>query len=198
MTAFRYVDDPHACAPLAEPGTPCALCGALGDAYEGYHFSSVDDEPGPVCFGCLERGLPDGLLMARSGDLAALRAQLGERHADWTAAMIEADVQAKREQLERRTPPILSWQEWSWPACCGDFCRFLRHAGRRELDELAHHRDLPDGRALLAASLVDEPRPELWDWLPAEPVGVHSNDSPQAYVFECLSCQHLRITWDSH
>lgn len=197
---FRYVEDPESCALLVDDAVVCDGCGKTSyEAFKGSLFSSRRVLQA-VCLNCLITGLPSDIRMARGGDVDALRAQLRERFPSASAEELDESVAEKVHELERQTPPVISWQEWRWPACCGDFCRFLTHAGKPNLDEFARRRGFADGRTLLMVSLVERLKNDekLWDSLPAEHVFAESNHSPQAYVFQCLTCAMLRITWDAH
>jgi hypothetical protein len=194
---FKYVEDYERCAVELDNDTPCAVCGDA-DELRWRRFSSVK-EVGAVCVQCVARGFPDWVHQGRDGDADELRQQLRELHPDWSADQVDTDAKAKNAELARRTPPILSWQDWAWPACCGDYCRFLQHAGQPDITELAKHRRLSDGVELLRQSLV-EAKPsaeEVWSFLPPKRVTAASNWGTQAYVFKCLTCKRLRVVWDA-
>jgi uncharacterized protein CbrC (UPF0167 family) len=194
---FRYVDDPTSTYPEAKE--PCALCGSdLNIRFGGGGFRGARDVDA-VCLPCIAAGLPDDVYVGRDTD-SSLPDQIRARHPDWTDDQVVADDKAKRRELQRRTPPVLSWQPWEWPACCGDLCRFLQHAGRADLDERAASFGVDDGRALLAAGLVKtgQPADRVWGWLHPDRQSAESDDSPQAYLFRCLHCGRPRIQWDSH
>lgn len=197
---FRYVAHPDRCAlTVDDETTACGLCGDAEEiTYAGGQFFG-DDEDRPVCIACVHKGLPGDLRMRRDGDLGALRDQVRQAHPEWTAAQLQADEAEKLRVLVKQTPPITSWQAWFWPACCGDFCRFERHAGQKDLHPLARDRGLADGRALLELALVDEvpPAERVWGLLPAGHVFAGSNDGVQAYVFECRVCARLLVLWDA-
>ena len=196
LPTFKYVADASSCSVPLDDETPCDLCGRVVDP----RWGSFVGEPSldAVCAWCVAKGIPDGAAQRRDGDQGTLRAQLQEKQPQASAKAIQRDVDAKLDELARRTPPVLSWQDWDWPACCGDFTRFLRHAGQREIDALARDRGGGSGEALFRASLVDADQydPELWHHLPSEPVTVNSNWKVQAYVFECLTCRRLLVQWD--
>lgn len=194
---FRYMANPSAGSPPAD--APCGLCGTDRDVRVSGFAGARDIDA--ICLRCIAAGLPDDVAMGRDGDGGALRKQLRALHPDWTDAQLAADAAEKIRELAHRTPTILSWQEWFWPACCGDFCSFLQHAGQADLDGLAAGFGVEDGRALLAAGLIDEtlqPASEVWRILPTASQSPESNDSPQAYVFQCRHCRRARIEWDCH
>lgn len=198
--SFKYVADFSECSVEVddEDRRPCAICGMVTAPRWGSGFSSQRDH-GPICGSCVANGLPDWLQLRRDGDPDALRRQLRDLHADWSDDQIEADVRAKDHELRRRTPPVLSWQDWSWPACCGDYCRFLHHAGQVELAEFANDRRIASGIELLRQGLTDhiQPAESVWSFLPSKRVSAESNWGTQAYVFECLTCRRLVIEWDA-
>lgn len=191
MTEYRYFADPHSstASTWSDEAKICAICGERRPGYAGpfYGVEQVDF----VCEACLIAGrLAERDQTANEGDVAALRDQLeGGPDADRLVA-------ARTEELERRTPPLVSWQEVVWPAHCGDYCRFDGEVGLRELDELAPD---GDGFAFFRAHVHEDIARDIdaADLLPAHaPPSRSQSNSPSVYLFRCLSCSRPVLWWD--
>ena len=90
------------------------------------------------------------------------------------------------EELEERTPGILSFQPIDWPVCCGTAMAYLEPSGHAEIVAryAALLTTLP---AQLAAELELPPKAaqELF-------LSLQRDQSPCAHVFRCLLCRALR------
>jgi uncharacterized protein CbrC (UPF0167 family) len=195
---IKYVDDFDRCSPEHEGDEPCVVCETHDNiAWRGF---STEEENNVACISCVAAGLPDWIQQGRGGQAGELEGQLRGLHPDWSEEEIAADMKAKQHELARRTPPILSWQEWFWPACCGDYCRFLQHCGQRDLDSIARRRGKGTGLELLREGLIDphlQPPEAVWSFLPADSLSPSSNHGTQAYAFECLTCKRILVEWDA-
>jgi uncharacterized protein CbrC (UPF0167 family) len=191
IPTYRYFRDPRAAVVTTwqdEPGT-CGLCGKEGPGYSGSFVGERDCDF--VCEPCLLRGaLAEAELSTNEGDVGALRGQL----AGVPDAERERIVRDRTDELEHRTPSLVTWQELRWPACCGDWARFEGEVGRSELEQLAGGAD-------------------AWRWFldhvrdPGD-VGFGSEDlAPRAsgrgeqwslvvYHFRCTSCGRSILHWD--
>ena len=181
MAEFRYFADPHGPnSTWMDDPQECEICGETRRGYEGTYYGEEDVEF--VCEPCLVSGrLAERNLTTNEGDAAALLDQLGER-----AGRL---AEERRSELEQRTPHLVTWQDWFWPAHCGDFCRFERRVGRHELTALAPD---GDGHRFYLDHLAEEPLD--WELLP--PSGDEVYDVG-VYLFRCLDCGTHQIRWDA-
>jgi uncharacterized protein len=171
VTEFRYFADPHTSTASTWTDDPqqCGTCGETRPGYEG-PYSGVG-ELEFVCEECLVSGaLAEGDFSTNTGDA-------GPDH-------------EKRAELEQRTPHLVTWQDFYWPAHCSDFCRFEREVGQRELgsEEFFRKHLHPD---LHDASLE-------WEVdVPARgPGSRNESNSPSVYFFRCLVCDTPVLWWD--
>jgi len=79
-------------------------------------------------------------------------AQLKEKFPNKDQAGIDKLVEKQSNVLEKETPAVFSWQDFTWPVDEGDYCQFVLAAGQQDLNELAEG---GDGKAFFAANLND-------------------------------------------
>ena len=174
MSEFRYFAEPHGpSSTWTDAARTCDLCGEVRAGYEGPYYGI--EEIDFVCEPCLSSG------------------RLAERDATANDGGANVADPARRAELEQRTPHVSTWQDWVWPAHCGDFCRFEREAGQQELIEAA-----PDGYgpAFLAAHLDPAEAPLEWDWVPPSLAG-DAGFEVGVYLFRCLVCGAPVVRWDA-
>lgn len=44
------------------------------------------------------------------------------------------DNPAAKEELEKRTPTLNTWQDLSWAACCNDYCQFIKYMAPEDFE----------------------------------------------------------------
>lgn len=174
MTAFTYFADPHGSAVSTWTDEPrrCDICGATRPGYDG-PFYGEGDEVEFVCEPCLVAG------------------RLRERRLSTNEGVATIDPRPT-DELEHRTPHLVTWQDMSWPTHCDDYCRFEREVGQRELEELggadffkAHlHEDLADAEL------------EWEDVPPRAPTNRRVSNSPSVYLLRCWQFRTPVLWWD--
>src|SRR5689334_1845962 len=119
---FRYFADPHGASGYEEQPQPCDICGAVRSGYHG-GFYRRSSEIHFVCEACLVSGrLADYGLQINVANSAKLTEQLRRLRPDLNDTAILAVAQERTAQVERRTPSPSTWQDFDWPAHCGDYC----------------------------------------------------------------------------
>jgi uncharacterized protein CbrC (UPF0167 family) len=136
-----------------------------------------------VCESCLAGGrLAERGLTANELDIGRLRTQLGDTDA----------IEAMRAEVEERTPPLTTWQDWWWPVHCAAPCRFEQEVGRAELEALARGDDID---AFLEEHAYDDAPP--WDAVaPAAPQRGEAY-TLAVYLFRCTVCDRPVLVWDA-
>jgi uncharacterized protein CbrC (UPF0167 family) len=150
-TSYRYFEHPYRFSTYREESGCCDICGREVAGYNGPFYGTRDVEF--VCEDCLAAGrLQDFDVTTNEGDVGALREQLQQSHPELGDSDLERLSDERRAELEYRTPHMVTWQDFFWPAHCGDYCRVIKEVGRPELTQLSPE---GDGTAFFAAHAHD-------------------------------------------
>lgn len=193
MFIYRYFERPHQFSTYHVEPRACDLCGHQRPGYDAGGFSDLD----AVCEECLAGGrLAEGDAATNVGDPKRLGEQVRQMRPELTEGEVDAYVEARTHELERRTPQLPSWQPFCWPVHCGDYCRYLKEVGRRDLTELAS-----DGNGLAYFTEHDVTglggTAEVWSTIrPDAPNNNAISYGVGVYLFRCLSCGEYVILWD--
>src|SRR5262249_38938342 len=124
-----------------------------------------------LCPWCIENGLAHKKYGAEFTD----RASIGG-YDNSAGKMVSQEIMY---EIAYRTPGFIGWQQSQWLAHCGDGCKFLGLAGKREIE------------AYQSKSLVDSIRTdslmrddEFGDYYSS----LEKDGEPTAYIFQCLHC----------
>jgi uncharacterized protein CbrC (UPF0167 family) len=194
---FRYFERPHQFSTYRETARQCDLCGQSRPGYEGPFSGGGDAEF--VCEESLVMGSLVGEdLSTNAGDRAALERQLRKRHPAWAREHLQEQIERLTAELEQSTPHMMTWQSFFWPAHCGDYCRYIKEVGQKDLARLAPD---SDGIAFLAAHSTEitdlAQAQDVWETTrPDAPTDNRVAYSVGVYLFQCLSCQEYIILWD--
>jgi len=174
----------------AEPH-PCGGCGQVGPGFAGPYYGEQDVEF--LCSTCLAGGRLGELEgSANSADRAELLTQLRER----APASAETLAEVRTRELEERTPHVTSWQDFLWPAHCGDYCAFEGEVGQRELAGLS---PTGDGEAFFREHLhpsYREGTPDYAELVPPHAPGPGEEWSVGVWLLRCLTCARAVLLWD--
>lgn len=97
--------------------------------------------------------------------------------------MIEGLPSEILDEIEERTPGFTSWEDPQWLTCCNDGAAFLGNAGAKELKrKFAEAAPVVKEFLRQEYDAIGSDLKELFDSLDKE-------DSPTAYVFQCLHCK---------
>lgn len=197
-TAFRYFRTPYEFSTYSDAPQTCDLCDRARLGYRGPFYGSANVEF--VCEECLITGkLTHKGLRTNEGDWAAIHDQLRALHPELDDAQTETLLRQRSAELEHRTPHPVTWQDFFWPAHCGDYCRFIKEAGQPDLNELAPD---GDGRAFFGAHLYGNLGEltnvsDVWeDIRPDSPKDNAVAYHVGVYLFQCLHCKTYTILWD--
>jgi len=183
MEDFPYFADPLHFAHLADPGTPCDLCGDIGAVFDAQGFYGTQPLHA-ICSACLKGGrLADVGASTNEVAMAELVRLLGS----------EERAHELRVEIECRTPALPTWQDRRWPLVGGEFPRFIKIASRP---------DCIDPEDLLA-SIPEEFRfghdaQGLWDMLPEAPITSIADGNYDTSFYLFSSSKGKLCTWDSN
>jgi uncharacterized protein CbrC (UPF0167 family) len=199
---FKYFLDPERFAYTLEDEVECDICHQVKKCFDGskcypkYTYAAF-------CFDCLAAGRLDEVgAYGVEADFGALKTQLQKSNPGLSPDKVAERAREITKRFEVTTPQFPTWQDWRWPAHCGDYCQLIRLAGQEDFNELAED---GNGKELFRRSLYKD-LPEdaieaVWSSLKSGSIkGIadpRDNWSPMAYVFRCLKCGKIVTTWDS-
>jgi len=169
---FRYHPEPITTGNVKPGDTVCQCCGQnRGYIYTGpvYSPETLDDVICPFC-------IADGSAAEK------FQATFSDAHPLAEAGVPEQVI----DEVTKRTPGYVSWQQDVWLVCCGDACEFHGDAPKAELGGL----DDETLEELLSDIEWDESE---WDEFVThyEPGG-----DPAFYKFVCRHCKRPRYGMD--
>jgi uncharacterized protein CbrC (UPF0167 family) len=128
------------------------------------------------------------------GDLGAVAAQLEGLRGDLSEADRTALITERSSELMHRTPPLVTWQDFSWPAHCGDFCQFVEELGKPEVIELAGDTD----PVTWFCARARDGTPDIWSMVRASSAREKpaENYDLTVYRFVCRECGESVLHWD--
>jgi len=123
LPAFKYHPDPVATGAVMESDETCACCGqARGFAYEGAVYGDKEID-GVICPWCIADGSAAKKFAVSFSD------EHGLLDAGVSAAIVD--------EVTKRTPGFITWQQETWLVCCDDSCAYHGDAPKSELQALS-------------------------------------------------------------
>jgi uncharacterized protein CbrC (UPF0167 family) len=195
---YRYFQDPHSFSTYTDEKQLCVLCNQEGPGYKGPFYGR--QRIAFVCEDCLlagKRATVEGF--TNTWAAATLREQLEILRPELDETEVKRLVEERSAELKHRTPHLVTWQDFTWPVHCGDYCRFIKELGKPDLNELAPD---GDGQEFFRQHLPEDQRavtdvPSVWDAI--RPDSPNDNATPYSvgvYLFQCLECKEHMIFWD--
>jgi len=199
---FKYFERPEIFIGLRDKKITCDTCGQENFCFDAEAFYGTE-EISSICPDCLANGkLIDKDIFTCDGDITELKRQLRDLHPTLTDLEIENIANQKTFELEKTTPQLVSWQNWSWPCSDGDYCQFIGYGSRPFYNVLATK---TTGEELFKNSFyynlkVDSDIDYLWkDILPETKVRDYTDSNEMKtlfYVFKSLSSEKIITIWD--
>ncbi|MCD6638647.1 MAG: CbrC family protein [Nocardioides sp.] len=169
VPSFRYHPDPVATGSATESDEPCDVCGE--PAGHKYLPAIIGRQVDVLCLRCIADGTASTQLAHPDGEPA-------EFTDGWGAP--EGVPSAVVQEVARRTPGFMGWQQERWLYHCADAAAFL---GRVGWDDV---KDLPDALESLRADLAqlgvdarEADRQIAW---------MNRDGDLTGYLFRCLHC----------
>ena len=202
---YKYFKYPSRLAAFHDDAIACQICAEEKICLDASSFYG-EKEMDAVCEDCLKAGrLKEISACTTDADVEMLVNQLEELHPDWEKDQLLQDAKAKTDELEFCTPPVLSWQEWKYPAADGDYCQFLGFASKQDYERLSLLAEEEiDAKAFFASTLYDTFAEDtnvdgVWDSLPNKKIKqvAQSNDYfLLVYLFKSLHSDTYVSLWD--
>ncbi|WP_461535314.1 CbrC family protein [Spongorhabdus nitratireducens] len=178
LPKFKYHPDPLQTGSVIESEIECECCEkARGYIYTGpvYAEEELDD---CICPWCIASGKAYEMFDAEFTDYDGIG-----NYGAW------GDIpDSFKEIVARRTPGFLGWQQERWWAHCGEAAAYLGAAGKDEIEQYG---------ARLKQQLQQETDFNDTQWA-AYFENLSKDDSPTAYIFQCLHCGELGGYSDCH
>lgn len=200
--ASKYFQSPDNFAIFHDGIAECDICGngkRCFDASFFYGENAID----AVCADCLSsHRLSDIDSSSCQGDIGELKRQLRFLNPSLGPVEIDRIAGEKTVELEKSTPPVITWQDWDWPCADGDYCRFIGYGSRGLYNRLAKD---GNGKQVFADSIYynqeDETNTDkLWDEsMPQREI--RNNEEAEVlsvlfYVFKSLNSEKIITVWD--
>jgi len=199
---FKYFDKPEIFTGLRDKKATCDTCGQEKICFDAEAFYG-SEEISSICPDCLANGKLIGKdIFTCVGDISELKRQIKDLNPTLTDLEIESLAKQKTTELEKTTPLLVSWQDWSWPCSDGDYCRFIGYGSRQFYNSLATK---TTGEDLFKDSFYynlkdDSDIDYLWeDILPETKIDDYNNSNEMStlfYVFKSLNSDKIVTIWD--
>lgn len=203
--SFKYIKNFHNSVAVnySEKPQKCNFCQKYSTGYESSYYG--DEDINFVCEDCLLSGkLKEKGNEANEGHRFILERQLKKIYPDKSERDIKTLVNQRTEEIIYRTPHLTTFQEFSWPVHCGDYCCFIMEAGRSDLNEISSNvngkdflKSLPEWENYGDTQLRDDQKEYkemddvdwLWNYLPQHSPKNESDPASSLFLFQCLVCK---------
>jgi uncharacterized protein CbrC (UPF0167 family) len=184
---YKYFLKPHEFSAYQKEAQECSCCGQERSGYE------LSGEAEFVCERCLRGGKLEDL--GSSTNVADQSLAPSIRKLNPTLGKEAAEELAARRwaELNYRTPHLQTFQEWEWPAHCGDYACFIKEAGKPDFNTLAPDRN---GANFLSEHMLEGD--DNWKMVrPDSPQDGSSASGVTFYLFQCLHCGEYLVVEDA-
>ena len=160
---FKYHPDPLKTGAFSQGEVhTCGCCGKQTDIWYEQPFHSAQDVE-CLCPECIASGKAAEKFDGEFVDACSVG---------------EVSDSAKLDELVRRTPCYIGWQQEYWYAHCDDFCEFVGYVGWDEIEEMGIAQQIEKNYDEDICGFDFEDIKEC----------LTNNGSMQGYLFRCLHC----------
>lgn len=103
--------------------------------------------------GCQIMGIDRGRWPDSWREYKFIQRQLKVLYPELSDGEIKKIADEKTDEIEYRTPKISSWQEFTWPIHCADYCCFIGEMAKEELNNLSPDKN---GRKFLDSVMFED------------------------------------------
>ncbi|MEO8769630.1 MAG: CbrC family protein [Ferruginibacter sp.] len=199
---FKYFKQPELFSSFINEPVACNICKEETKCFDASTFIGIE-EMEAICPTCLSAGkLNEKDITTCSGDIGELKIQLKALNKNDTDAEIDKTALGKTNELEKTTPPLITWQDWDWTCAEGDYCQFIGYGSVSLYKKLAA---VDDPKKMFEASiyynlLEDSDAETLWEKdLPRKTIKNLEDSkaySTQFYVFQSIHSDKIITIWD--
>lgn len=112
---FKYVEDGKDVIKYSKEKLICQCCGKSTNFFTDFIYSELDIDV--ICADCVKSGLACATFQGFFNNTKKIR-----------------NIDAVNE-ITFRTPVLPSYQEFLWPDCCKDMCKYLRRLSKNNLKD---------------------------------------------------------------
>ena len=196
---FKYFDKPDLFVGLRDTQSGCDTCGQNKLCFDAEGFYGSTNLTS-ICPECLTSGQLTNIdATTCEGDIKNLIDQLKQLNPNLTNRKIQEIAKEKTTELEKTTPNLITWQDWSWPCSHGDYCKFIGYGSKPFYKELAKHNSVEDffKNSFYDPDLYND---DLWtESVPEEEIRSYGDSSQYGtlfYVFKSLHSDRIVTIWD--
>lgn len=157
---FKYIDDENFCLNKSNKSKKCDCCGTSINVYTDLIYSIHDVNA--ICVDCIKSGKA-----ANKFDGTFNKCE-------------EIDNKEAMKEVETKTPTLPSFQDFFWPACCNDMCKFIGHPSKINMKDNNFWKNLSE-----TYDDEDIPFEDLKSFSPS-----------YLLLFQCLHCNKIRVIVD--
>lgn len=161
MKRFKYIEDATESFVKSNEEKVCSCCGKKTNIYMEIFYSIENIDA--LCLECVA-----------SGEAAK------QFDGTFNEATYINNIVAM-EEVEKRTPHIMSFQDFIWPACCNDMCRYLRPATKQDFKNDKFWQDISQTYKEQDIMSIEE---------------IKQINPNYLLLFECLHCKKYHIIVD--
>lgn len=171
LPKFKYHPNPLATGAISESTEVCECCEkARGYIYTASFYSAEEVEA--ICPWCIADG--------------SAAEKYDGSFSDEYPLMESGISEEVTEEVCKRTPGFISWQQEIWQCHCGAPCEFHGDAEKQDIEELS-------GSTLESFLSTNMVKPEYW-------VGILQHyekaGNPAVYKFKCIKCGEVIFSMD--
>ena len=119
---FKYVANGEDVLQYDKNGVKCKCCGKVANFYTDFIYS--EQEVDVICDECVKSGLACEKFDGTFNDAN------------------EIDNVEALDEIVHKTPVLPTYQEFIWPDCCNDMCKYLRRLTKKDLKDAKIMQDL--------------------------------------------------------
>ena len=199
---FKYFKQPELFSSFIGEPVACGICNNDTKCFDASTFIGTE-EIEAICPQCLSAGkLYEKDITTCNADIGELKIQLKALNKNGTDAEIDNMAFLKTNELEKTTPPLITWQDWDWPCAEGDYCQFIGYGSVPLYKKLAVDDDpMEVFETSIYYNLQEDSDAEtLWEEdLPKKGIK-NLKDSEeyatQFYVFKSIHSDKIITIWD--